>query len=67
MTWTLAQRKAAMEQFIASMAAKGSEYLERTKSRHVANTYGPGGLITEDEVKAVKARYRNELSFGEGK
>lgn len=39
--------------FIRSMAV----------SRHVANTYG----IETELVKRMKARFRNELSFGDGK
>jgi hypothetical protein len=50
--------------FIRSMADRGPEYLERTQSRHVGPTYGlPPSLI-----KQMKAKFRNELSFGgEGK
>lgn len=60
--YTLEMRRAHAEQHIEKMSKKGT--LEEAKSRHVANTYGPGGRITEDEVKAIKARFRNELSFG---
>lgn len=47
--------------FIRTMAADGK--LEVTQSRFVASTYG----IEPDLVKRIKARFRNELSFGEGK
>jgi hypothetical protein len=50
--------------FIKSMAAIGAFELERTQSKHVAATYG----IETAVVKAMKARFRNELSFsGDGK
>ena len=49
--------------FIRACAAKGSAALERTKSRHVSSTYG---LNDVELVKRMKARFRNELSFGEG-
>lgn len=49
--------------FIRAMARRGSEALERTKARHVGPTYG----IEPETVKRMKAKYRNELSFGDGK
>lgn len=50
--------------FIRSMALQGSASLEATKARHVGQTYG----IEADLVRRIKARFRNELSFGgEGK
>lgn len=49
--------------FIRNQAAKGPDALEHTKSRFVAITYG----IDTETVKKIKARFRNELSFGEGK
>jgi hypothetical protein len=50
--------------FIKTMAAEGSASLERTQSKHVAQTYG----LDQATVKRIKARFRNELSFGgEGK
>lgn len=36
---------------------------ERTKSVHIARTYN----LDVETVKRIKARFRNELSFGEGK
>lgn len=47
--------------FIRNRARVGSAAMERTKSRFVANTYG----IETELVKRIKARFRNELSFGE--
>lgn len=44
--------------FIRDMALQGS--LETTKARHVGRTYG----VETDLVKRIKARFRNELSFG---
>lgn len=52
--------------FVRDMANQGSESLERTKAKHIAATYGLGSGGTE-LVKRIKARFRNELSFGEGK
>ena len=50
--------------FIRDQARVGPEAMERTKSKFVANTYG----IETELVKRIKARFRNELSFGgEGK
>lgn len=49
--------------FIRDRARAGSFELERTQSKHVAATYG----LEVDLVKRMKARFRNELSFGEGK
>ena len=59
--YTLAMREAHAEQFISIMAEIGK--LEITQSRFVGPTYG----LAPDYIKAIKARYRNELSFGEGK
>lgn len=63
--YPLQQRLAHAEQHIVTMAAINE--LETTQSRHVAATYGlPASAILE--LKALKARFRNELSFsGEGK
>jgi hypothetical protein len=49
--------------FIRDSARRGSEQLERTKARFVAMTYG----VETELVKRMKQRFRNELSFGEGK
>jgi hypothetical protein len=49
--------------FVRSQASKGSAALEATQSRFVASTYG----VEVSLVKRIKARFRNELSFGEGK
>jgi hypothetical protein len=49
--------------FIRWSAEQGPVELERTKSRHVGATYG----VEAELVKRIKARFRNELSFGEGK
>ena len=49
--------------FIKSRAGVSPAALERTISRLVAGTYG----IETELVKRMKARFRNELSFGEGK
>ena len=46
--------------FIKAMAALGPDSLERTKSKHVGPTYG----VEPDLIKKIKARFRNELSFG---
>ena len=46
--------------FIKTMAAEGSASLERTQSKHVAKTYG----LDQALIKRIKARFRNELSFG---
>lgn len=46
--------------FIRNMAALGPDSLEATKSRFVAVTYG----VDVETVKRIKARFRNELSFG---
>jgi hypothetical protein len=41
--------------------------MEQAKSAHVAATYGVPHLVTA-KLKAMKARFRNELSIsGEGK
>lgn len=56
-----AKRLADMHKHIANAAANG--FLEQTQGWQVAKTYG----VTRDEVRAAKARHRNELSFGEGK
>jgi hypothetical protein len=55
--------------FIKTMAGRGSESLERTKSREVARTFGLfiNGQPDAGLVKRIKAKFRNELSFGEGK
>jgi hypothetical protein len=37
--------------------------LERTQSRHLGPTYG----IEPELVKRIKQKFRNELSFSEGK
>lgn len=49
--------------FIRGQARQGPDALERTKAKHVAATYG----VSTEIVKRIKARFRNELSFGEGK
>lgn len=49
--------------FIRGQSRKGSDALERTKARFVGQTYG----VEPELVKRIKARFRNELSFGEGK
>lgn len=49
--------------FIRGQARKGSVALERTKAHFVGITYG----VEADLVKRIKSRFRNELSFGEGK
>jgi hypothetical protein len=46
--------------FLREMSKMGDAF-ERTISRHIANTYG----IETELVKRIKARFRNELSFGE--
>ena len=53
--------------FIRSCARMGPVELERTKSRHVAGTYGLRENGDVELVKRIKARFRNELSFGDGK
>jgi hypothetical protein len=49
--------------FIKTMASEGSAALENTKSKHVAVTYG----LDQQTIKKMKAKFRNELSFGDGK
>lgn len=49
--------------FIQRRAAISPAALERTQSKHVAATFG----VEVELVKKIKARFRNELSFGEGK
>lgn len=49
--------------FIRRQARISGEAMERTKARFVAMTYG----VEESLVKRIKARFRNELSFSEGK
>jgi hypothetical protein len=49
--------------FIRRQAKEGSQSLERTQSKHVGRTYG----IEPSLIKRIKAKYRCELSFGEGK
>jgi phage gp16-like protein len=57
------QRWAYAEQHIVISASLG--WLETTQSRHIAATYGlPESAIVE--LKALKARFRNELSFSGG-
>lgn len=56
-----AKRLADMDRFVAFAAANG--FLEQTNGKRVAETYG----VEHTEVRAAKAKYRNELSFGEGK
>lgn len=58
-----AQREMHAEQHILICASRGSVWLENTISREVVKTYGlPESFI--DTLKALKARFRNELSFG---
>lgn len=47
--------------FIRYAAKNG--FLEQTKSKHVGATYG----VDVELVKRIKARFRTELMFGEGK
>lgn len=49
--------------FIRDRAREGSAALEATKARFVGPTYG----IEPELVKRIKQKFRNELSFGEGK
>lgn len=60
---TRLQRVKYCFRFIRDRAAEGSIALEATQSRFVASTYG----VEQSLVKRIKARFRNELSFGEGK
>lgn len=48
---------------IRNQARISGEAMERTKAAFVANTYGVETAL----VKRIKARFRNELSFGDGK
>jgi hypothetical protein len=57
------QREAHAEQHILAMVA--IKQLETPKSAEVANTYGIPDFV--NHLKAMKAKFRNELSFGEGK
>ena len=49
--------------FIRFMAKERPHLFEGTKSAEVAKSYG----IEASLVKKIKARFRCELSFGEGK
>jgi hypothetical protein len=49
--------------FIRDRSREGSAALERTQARFVADTYG----IETALVRRMKARFRTELSFQEGK
>lgn len=49
--------------FIRFMARERPALFERTKAARVGQTYG----LDTDLVKRMKAKYRCELSFGEGK
>lgn len=49
--------------FVRNRALISSEAMERTKAAKIAQTYG----IEEPLVKRMKAKFRNELSFGGGK
>ena len=49
--------------FIQRRAALSPDAMERTQSKHVAATFGVEVAL----IKRIKARFRNELSFGEGK
>jgi hypothetical protein len=55
--------------FAKEASRRGSTYFERSKSREVARTYGLflDGKPDERLVKRIKAKFRNELSFTEGK
>lgn len=60
--YTRLRRAKDVFKHIRTSAREG--FLERTQSRFVGSTYG----IPVETVKAIKARFRNELSFsGEGK
>lgn len=63
LAYTRAQRIAHAEQHILAMYE--IHELEVPQSRHVAATYGIPEY--ESALKAMKANFRNELSFGEGK
>jgi hypothetical protein len=64
--YPLKQREADAESHILAMAAVGIHHMERTISWRVAQTYGVPHLV--DHLKALKSKFRNELSFsGEGK
>jgi hypothetical protein len=49
--------------FLREMAKRGPDRFERTIARRIAETYRPETAL----IKRMKARFRNELSFGEGK
>ena len=49
--------------FFREMVNEGPIAFEKTVSRHIARTFG----LETETVKRIKARFRNELSFGEGK
>jgi hypothetical protein len=62
--YPLIQRRAHAEQHVILAAELG--FLETTQSHHIARTYGlPDSFI--NQLKVLKARFRNELSFGGGK
>ena len=64
--YPLAQREAHAEQHIMVMAGISLRDMERTVSAKVAQTYGVPHMV--GRLKALKAKFRNELSIpGEGK
>jgi hypothetical protein len=60
--YPLSQRRAHAEQHILAMHSIGE--LETPKSAEVARTYGIPDFT--EELKAMKAKFRNELSFSGG-
>jgi hypothetical protein len=61
--YTAEQRTAHAEQAIL-WAASGL-WLDQTSCWHICRTYGVPEFL--DRLKELRAKFRNELSFGEGK
>lgn len=57
------QRIAHAEQHILTCAGLGSDWLERTVSHRIVQTYGLPEMFL-GHLKSLKAQFRNELSFG---
>jgi hypothetical protein len=63
LSYTLAQRIAHAEQAI--LFASAGSWLDQTSCWHICRTYGVPDFI--DRLKELRAGFRNELSFAEGK
>lgn len=54
------RRAKTLFRVVRQLAALGPAVFERSKSAHLGPTYG----LDPSTARKVKARYRNELSFG---